>query len=135
MAATYDPQRTIATWAGILFQGEFDGEHYSVEFQEDDVTLHVGSKGFATFTENANKSAIVTIMLAQNSPTNDLLSAARAAKVKGPFFIKDLDTATLVEGEDTRIQKMTPIKRGKEIVATEWRFIIPNCIAHAGGSL
>lgn len=135
MAATYNPQRTIATWAGILFQGEMDGEHYSLEFQEDDVTLHIGSKGHATFTENANKSAIFTAMLVQSSPTNNLLSAARAAKLAGPFMLKELDTLTLAEGADARIQKMTPIKRGKEIVACEWKIIIPNCIAFAGGSL
>lgn len=137
MAATYDPTLVIATWAGILFQGEMDGESYSVEFQEDAVTLHIGSKGHATYTENSNQSAIVTIMLAQSSPTNRLLSAAYAAKLKGPFLMKDLseDALTVVEAEDARIQKFTPIKRGKELVATEWKIILPKCIAVAGGAL
>jgi hypothetical protein len=132
---TYDPQRTIATWAGILFQGEMDGEHYSLEFQEDRNTLYVGSKGFTTLVKNANESAIFTAMLAQTSPANNALSAAYAANLKGPFLMKDLDTLTLAEGDDAVIQKMTPIKRGKELVAYEWKILIPKCIAFAGGAL
>lgn len=137
MAATYEPTLVIATWAGILFQGEMDGEMYSVEFQEDRVTLHVGAKGHTTYTVNANESAIATIMLAQSSPTNRLLSAAYTAKLKGPFLMKDLseDALTLVEAEDAMIQKFTPIKRGKELVACEWRLILPKCIAVVGGAL
>jgi hypothetical protein len=137
MAATYNPQLVVATWAGILFQGEMDGEMYSLEFQEDRNTLHVGAKGHATLTRNANESAILTVMLSQTSPTNRQLSAAYAANLKGPFLMRDAseDGLTVVESEDVVIQKFTEIKRGKEHVATTWKFILPKCIATVGGVL
>ena len=133
--ATYDPTQTVLTWAGILIQGEMDGEHYTAEHQEDDVTLHVGSKGFSTFIENANKSGTVTVMLSQKSPTNALLSAAFAAKVSGPLFMKDLTDTTLVEGANTRIAKHAPIKRGKDIIGMEWKFLVPKLRLVAGGDV
>lgn len=132
---TYDPQQVTTTWAGILFQGEMDGEMITVEFDEDAVTLHKGAKGFTTYTLNASSSAIATVMLNQLSPTNKLLSAAVASKLKGPFLMKDAGDLTVVEANDAMIQKHTPIKRGKEIVGYEWKLILPKCIAVAGAGL
>jgi hypothetical protein len=129
---TYDPSKVITTWAGILFQGEMDGEAISIEFDEDAVTLQKGMKGFTTYTVNASSSAIATVMLNQLSPTNAALSAAAAAKLKGPFLMKDVGDLTVVEANDAMLQKFTPIKRGKEIVGYEWKLILPKCIAVVG---
>ena len=129
---TYNPELVITTWAGILFQGEMDGEMISVEFDEDAVTLHKGAKGFTTYTLNASQSAIATVMLNQLSPTNAALSAAAAARLKGPFLMKDTGDLTVVESADGMIQRFTPVKRGKEIVGYEWKLILPKCIAIVG---
>ena len=60
------------------------------------------------------------------------LSAAVAAKLKGPFLMKDVGDLTVVEGADAMIQKFTPIKRGKDIAGYEWKIILPKCTALVG---
>lgn len=130
---SYDPTLTKLTW-GFLIQGAFDGEFYTAEHQEDDVELHVGSQGFTTFVENANKSGMVTFMLSQRSPSNRLMSAAFAAKQSALVQMEDLsDGTTLVTGANARIQKHAPIKRGNKIVAMEWKLLVPKLIIVAGG--
>lgn len=131
--ATFDPQQTISTWAGILIEGANDGEHFTADFQEDQVMLHVGAQGFTTFVINANESAVITVRLAQKSPTNAKLSAAVAAKTVGPWLTKDLSDTTVVEGPQTMIAKHTPIKRGKEQIGTEWKFLVAKAKLVAGG--
>lgn len=134
MAQSYDPERVTTTLAEILIQGAM-GDWITIEFDEDAVTLHKGTQGATAYTENAIKSAIATITIDHTSLTNDLLSAFLNAKRKGPFFMKDFAGGTVVEANDARLQKMTPIKRGKEIMANEWKIILPRCIAVAGGNL
>lgn len=131
--ASFDPQRYISTWAGILIQGPMDGAFFDAEHQEDDVMLHVGAQGFTTYVENANKSGIIKFTLSMKSPTNALLSAAFAAKLKGPWLSKDLDDVTAVEGADVRIKKHAPIKRGKEVIGMEWEWWVPKLVLVAGG--
>lgn len=132
---SYDPEKYISTWAGILLQGPMDGEFFTAEHQEADVMLHVGSQGFTTYVENANKSGTITYILSQKSPTNALLSAAFAAKVKGTWLSKDTTDTTAVEGADVRIEKHAPIKRGKEIIGMEWKFLVPRLKLLAGGDV
>src|SRR4051812_22434373 len=132
--SSYDPTQSISTWAGILIQGPMDGQFFDAENQEDDTQLHVGSQGFATFVDNANKSGIVTVTLSLRSPTNAQLSAAFAARLKGPFLMTDLsDKITKVDGANARIAKHAPIKRGKEIIGVEWKFLCPVLKLIAGG--
>jgi hypothetical protein len=131
--ATFDPTTSVLTWAGILIQGEMDGEHYTAEHYEDRHSLHVGSKGFATVIVNANESGTVVVQLSQKSPSNPLLSAAFAAGTKGPLLLKDLSDTTLASGADAVIAKHAAIKRGKEIIGMEWRFIVPKLRLVAGG--
>lgn len=130
----YDPTQSITTWASILIEGHMDGQFFDAEHQEDDVMLHVGGTGLATFVENSNKSGIVTVTLSMRSPSNALLSAAFAARTKGPFLMTDLsDKITKVSGPNARIAKHAPIKRGKEIIGMEWKFLVPRLILLAGG--
>lgn len=130
---SYDPKKFVTTWNAILFQGEMDGEFFTVEYEEDLVMLHVGAKGTTTYIENNNLKATVTYTLAQSSPTNDLLSAA--LKKKGPFLAKDLNGTTLISGADVRITKPPALTRGKELTGLQWSFIIPNATIFIGGSL
>lgn len=132
---SYDPERTITTWAGILFQGVMDSEFLNAEHQEDAVSLHVGAQGFATFVENSNKSGIVTVTLAQTSITNAQLTAAFLARLKGPLLIEELDTAASASAAEVRIQKMPALKRGKDLSGVEWKLLVPKLLITQGGSL
>lgn len=129
----YDPNQVISTWL-FPIQGAMDGEFFQAENQQNDVDLHVGSQGFASYVENADKSGMITVTLSQQSPTNALLSAAFIAKKQGTFLMKDLtDTITIVEGKEARICKHAPIKRGNKIVGMEWKFLCKVLVLTAGG--
>lgn len=131
---TYDPKQVNISWAGIPIQGAMDGQFLEIDFTEDNVMLHSGAQGFTAFVENANETGTATITLSQRSPTNKLLSAAFLAKKMGLMLVKDLsDTTTLARGFDTRIGKHAPIKRGKEIIGVEWKFLISRYVPTAGG--
>lgn len=132
---SYDPERFITTWAGILIQGVMDGEFINAEHQEDGVSLHVGAQGHTTFVENANKSGIVTFTLSQSSIANDQLSAAFAARVYGPVLIKSLDDLSVVAGVEARIQKMPALKRGKDLSGVEWKLLVAKLRIFHGGML
>lgn len=133
---SYNPEFVIATWGPIIFQGVMDGEFFNAEHQEDDVMLHVGSQGYATFVENANKSGIITVTLSQRSPTNALLSIAMRARRQAVFTMKERDNVTVIAtGVDARIQKHAPIKRGKDIVGMEWKFLVPKLELEAIGDI
>lgn len=129
----YDPNQVISTWL-FPIQGAMDGEFFNAEHQQNDVELHIGAQGFGSFVENADKSGMITITLSQLSPTNALLSAAFLAKRVGTFLMKDLtQVTTFVEGQEARIQKHAPIKRGQKIVGMEWKFLCKRLILTAGG--
>lgn len=133
--AVYNPQNVKTSLFSILIQGVMDGEFFTAEHREDDVDLHVGSQGFTTFVENANKSGTVSFILSQMSPTNRALSIAFAAKTIGMFQMEDLSDGTLIVGADSRIQKHAPVKRGNKIVGLEWKILVPQLVITSGGDL
>jgi hypothetical protein len=133
--AIYNPQNVKTSLFRILIQGVMDGEFFTAEHREDDVELHVGSQGFTTFVENANKSGMVSFMLSQMSPTNRALSIAFAAKTIGIFQMEDLSDGTLIVGADSRIMKHAPVKRGNKIVGLEWKILVPKLVIANGGDL
>lgn len=129
--AFFNPELTIMNWAGILIQGPMDGEFFNAEFQEDNNMLHVGSQGFTTFVQNANESGIVTITLSMKSPSNALLS--RALRTQGMLLMTELDAVTTLVKGNAMIQKHAPIKRGKEVIGMEWKFLVAKMFMQAGG--
>lgn len=131
--ATFDPQQTVVTWGPITFQGVMDGEFFSAGFQENNMDLHVGSQGFATFVINANKSGMFKVTLSQESPTNRELSLASAANLIQMYQMEDLNNGTLVTGPETAIQKHAEIKRGNKVVGYEWTFLCAKLTMVAGG--
>lgn len=140
--SSYNPQNVKVSLFAIPIQGVMDGEFFTAEHREDDVELHVGSQGFTTFVENANKSGMVSFILSQKSPTNLALSIAFAAKTIGMFQMEDLSdgpspgvSGTLITGANSRIMKHAPVKRGNKIIGLEWKVLVPKLVIVAGGDL
>lgn len=131
--ATFDPQATNTTWGPITFQGVMDGDFFTADFSEDQVTLHVGSQGFSTFVINANKSGMFSVILSQESPTNRELSIAAATNTVEIFQMEDLNNGTLVTGPNTMVQKHAAIKRGNKVIGMEWKFLCGRLTMVAGG--
>lgn len=133
--STYNPEEVNVIVLGIPIQGVMDGTFFEAEFQEAGMMLHVGSQGFATFVENANKSGTLKFTTSQKSPSNAALSAAYFARAVGPVAMEDSsdDTVTLVSGARAAISKHAPIKRGKDIQGYEWEVLIEKMVMAGGG--
>lgn len=133
--STYNPEEVNTVILGIPIQGVMEGTFFEADFQEAGMSLHVGSQGFTTFVENANKSGMLKFTTSQKSPSNLALSAAYFARAVGPVLMTDSsdDTETLVSGARAAISKHAPIKRGKEIQGYEWEVLVEKMVMTAGG--
>lgn len=135
--ASYDPTKVIMTWASILIQAPMDDSFFEAEHKEDDVEFYTGADGEGTYVENPNKQGTVKIVLRQNSPSNVVLSIAFKARTAGQLLIVDGSdlTKTKCSGQNVRIGKHAPPKRGKSLAGMEWMFIVPKLVIDAGGDI
>lgn len=133
---TYDPTKVITTWAGIAIQGAMGDDWFALTWNEKRTILHNGTQGATAYTLNPNRSAMAKITIDHTSPSNVQLGEAFAADRMGAFLMSDtsLTSRTLVESDDARIEQMAEIKRGTQIVAYEWTFILPKCTVAPGGN-
>lgn len=122
---TLDPKKVIISFLGNIITGFADGEFITVERDADAFTKYVGADGQVARARNNNKSATVTITLAQGSPSNAVLSAAArldelAGTGVGEFLMKDLGGATMWRAPNSWIRKLPATPMGKEIGTRQW---------------
>lgn len=125
MFKQYNPKLVAANWNLIPFDGAMDGEFYTLEYDEDAVTKHVGSQGDVTAVVNANAGASFTAILIPGSPTNNKLSALvanarRGTLPTGVFTLKDLNGTTLITAKDAWIKKWPKLGYAKDLSPREW---------------
>lgn len=72
---TYSFKNVTCNFGNIIIDGYQAGEGITIEHNADAYSLEVGIDGKATRSKIMNRSARVTINLAQSSAANDLLSA------------------------------------------------------------
>mgnify|MGYP001599523074 CR=1 FL=1 len=143
----YNPKKVTGSFKGkigdrdfaVQFVGFMDGTFVMAEFDEDQVTKHVGSQGDASFVLNANTGAAVTITLVQGSPSNDLLSdlvpdSSKNFMPVGVLTFEDLNGTTKIKGPETVIKKTAKVEFGKELTGREWVFDIAEADIHVGGA-
>ncbi len=135
---TYDPAKTLLSFLGDILDGFFDGTFIEYERDEDAFGLKVGADGDKARAKNNNKAGKLKVTFMQTSPANDILSGyAIQDEIDGtgigPILMQDVDGTTTVDCPDAFIAKMAPIKRGSEILATEWTFILPAGRQFTGG--
>ncbi len=80
---TYSFKHVTCAFGPIIIDGYQAGEGITVEHNADAYSLEVGIDGKATRSQIMNRSARVTINLAQSSAANDLLSAVYLLGVLG----------------------------------------------------
>jgi hypothetical protein len=140
MHRNYSPRRYIASWNNIPLVGVHDGDFYTVEYREEQATLHVGAQGDTTAVLNSDQSATATVRLLPGAAANDLLSALAPDPdndrlPSGAFIMKDLNGTTVVHAEVAFISKVPAAGAGKELPAREWQFILAKAKIFVGGSL
>lgn len=124
----YDADQIVINWAGIPIDSGFaDGEFCRVEQNENDFTTYVGTDGDVSRSKTNNRTAVITILLAQTSPTNAALSAvnnldrikANGAGV-GPLLIKDKNGTSLYAAEKCWISKPPAVSFDRTTTTREW---------------
>lgn len=106
----YDPLQVVGSWNTDTGSVDFldgrigDGIFVSVTVANQRWTMETDAHGNATRVKNNNRSGVISIALAADSPTNLALSARVAAddvaeNVVGAIVLQDLNGTTLVEAE------------------------------------
>lgn len=139
MPTKFNPKRITGSFKGVVggrefavqFTGYMDGTFIQASFNQDAVTEHVGSQGDVTLILNADKTATVTVTLAQGSASNGDLSnlvpdADNDYLPVGTLTFKDLNGTTKIKGPTSYIKKTAPIEFGNQVTGRQWVFGIPN---------
>jgi hypothetical protein len=147
MILKYNPKKIRTSWqptnlvsnAVIPFLGYMDGVFVEVEFDEDQVTTHVGADGTVSFILNANVLAKATVTIVQGSPTNDQLianvpSAAKNSIPSGPFQMSDLNGTSYCHADDAVLAKVPKVTFSNKLEGRQWLFYLPQATIVPGGS-
>jgi len=114
----------------------------TVEQNEDSFVLSVGVDGEGTRAKSNNRSGTVTVVLAQSSASNALLSAVHNLDINtpngdgiGPLLIADRSGTSLYEAENAWTRKPPAAEFGRDGAATrEWVFETENLVQLHGGN-
>ena len=126
----YDPQQVVITFAGLYInEGFADGEFLRLEMDSEQFTKKVGVYGCVSRSKTNNLMASATLILAQGSPFNALLSAVKQADDNipngagvAPFQVSDLNGSTLHFAEHAWIEKWPDATFDRETTTREWVF-------------
>lgn len=115
----FDPTQHSLAIGGSLIP--FD--EATIEYDEDQNTMQVGTQGEQTRSKNLNKNATWTILLPQKNNANQILSALAIADTVFSLGFRDLEDGFVVaicpEGV---IKKRPPLGYAKESAQLEWTF-------------
>lgn len=137
--STLDPKSIIITVGGVAISGFADGTFLEITADNPQFQKVVGADGFSTRVKSNNYGAVLTITLAQTSPSNDYLSALlnldrlRNAGVV-PLLVKDLSGTTLIFSASAWIQQFPDVTYGNELNNNAWIFDLADAELFIGGN-
>lgn len=138
---SYYPDQVMVIAGPILVEGYADGTFVTVEQNEDQFSLQVGTDGEACRSRSNNKSGRVTITLGQWSASNDLLTTLAASdrlSANGdgivPLAVMDKSGRTLCAAEKAWIVKSPSVEFGREATSREWVFESDSIVMGVGGN-
>lgn len=136
---TFDPKSVIVVIGGVPMSGYADGTFLEVTADNQQFTKVVGADGFTTRVKSNNYGGIMTLTLAQSSPSNDVLSgflaldrAANAGVV--PILIKDMSGTTIIFSATGWIQQFPDITFGNEMNNRAWAIDLAEIDILVGGN-
>lgn len=124
----YDSKEVTIVFAGIPIDGGYgEDEFCSIEQNEEDFVIVVGTDGEVTRSKTNNQSAKVMITLMQSATVNAALSAlnnldkaAGNGAGVGPILIKDRQGTSLYTGAKAWIAKPPDAKFAKKAGPRVW---------------
>ena len=111
----YDPMKTSVVVDGLIITGFSDSSMVVITRNEDIVTTTVGTQGDVVYSENANRSGMITLSLMVTSSSLDYLR--NLAKARKEFMVVISDTnrtpTEITSASRWRITKIPDIKKEK----------------------
>ena len=111
----YDPMKTSVVVDGLIITGFSDASMVVITRNEDIVTTTVGTQGDVVYSENANRSGVITLSLMVTSSSLDYLRNLAKARKEFMIVISDANktpTEVLSAGR-CRITKIPATKKEK----------------------
>jgi hypothetical protein len=136
---TYDPKKVILTIGGVPMGGFADGTFISLERTSDAYAIHSGADGEVARAKSNDKTAQLTITLAQTSDSNAVLSAIaqldeRANAGVVPVILKEIGGLTTAFAGTCWVRKMANVEYAKEITNREWVLDMAESTMFVGGN-
>jgi hypothetical protein len=138
----FDADQVTLVLAGLLIDSGFDdGEFLRIEFETDAFIDKVGTDGEVTRSKTNDKRATATVLLAQSSSGNALLSALLELDQNAPngagvgaFLVKDVQGTSLYKATASWIMKHPDVSFDREATVREWPIRIADLKAFTGGN-
>lgn len=139
MVRTYDPKQAILVIGGVPIGGYADGTFISVERSSDTFEKVSGADGVVSRSKLNDFSGMLTVTLAQTSPSNDVLSGfaivdEETAAGVVPIIIKDVGGSTAIFSAKGWIKKPANVEFGKSISNREWTLDLADMQFFVGGN-
>ncbi len=136
---TFDPKDVVVIVGGSIIGGFADGEFIRVSRSSDAYTKVTGSDGVISRSKSNDRSGEMTIILAQTSPSNDVLSLIHAADEATnagvvPVAVRDLSGRSTFVSAFAWIRKSPDASFGKEITNREWTLDLADYNPFVGGN-
>lgn len=134
----YDPKKCKISWGIPLDSGIADGTFIKASRDSASTTKQVGSDGSVVFSRSHDHSGKAELTIQRASAVNAYLSAQLKAWEAGeggmfPFFVADLNGASLVMAPNAVLEKPADFERGKEHSNVTWTFLLDDVeIVEAG---
>ena len=111
----YDPMKTSVVVDGLIITGFSDSSMVVITRNEDIVTTTVGTQGDVVYSENANRSGVITLSLMVTSSSLDYLRNLAKARKEFMIVISDANkTPTeVISAGRCRITKIPDTKKEK----------------------
>lgn len=135
----YNASEVFITFGAILIEGKGDGTFLTIEPNEDDFTFVPNTDGSGTRSATNNRSARMTVTVAQSAEVNDLLSTAHnldrdtPGGVTAAFLVKDNLGTSLYAAETAWITRFPTSEFAKESGTREWVFETDVLVQTIGG--
>lgn len=138
----YDADQVTVVLANIpIDSGYADGEFLRIEQDSNDFSDYVGTDGEVTRSKTNDRRATITLILAQSSTGNAILSAlnnldreASGGAGIGTMLIRDKQGTSIYTASKCWIAKPPNVTFGRETSTREWMLRVANLRRLDGGN-
>ena len=136
---TYDPGSVSVIWGAIPVVGFASGAMVTVEWNQPQANLHMGTKGEASRAVVRDKSGRITIRTSATSSANDLLDIQAALdELTGagalPVAVIDASGTSLYFGDAAWLSQRPTREFGDSVAELEWVLEVAQLIGHHGSN-